>query len=229
MWNKKQMKREWKARRLRSRATGNQKTKWSKPAHRGRITRVYLEEHYLKRYQSMQGIAGILGCSLHKIAYWMDKYKIDRRSRSEAMYVVHNSEGDPFKFKEPRTVDEAKLFGLGLGLYWGEGTRANKTSIRLGNTDPALIKKFIEFLLKIYGIKKSDLKFALQIFSDMNPESAVDFWVKELKINRTQFNKVIVTKSGSLGTYRRKSEFGVLTVMYHNRELRDLIIDTLPR
>ncbi len=98
----------------------------------------------------------------------------------------------------------------------------------LGNTDPKLIKKFIEFLIKFFSIKKNDLKFGLQIFSDIDTGVAMDFWIKMLKIKKYQIGKPVITKSGSIGTYKKKSEYGVMTVMYHNTKMRDLLIDILP-
>lgn len=187
-----------------------------------------LEELYLGKKKSMQEIANMLGCSLHKVNYWANKHLMPIRSRSDAVYLKCNPDGDPFLFREPITIGEAKLFGLGIGLYWGEGTKASKTSVRLGNTDPYLLKKFIEFLVAFFGIEKSDLKFALQIFTDISINNAMDFWIKHLKIRKEQFNKPIITKSGSLGTYRKKSQYGVLTVMYHNKKLRDLLVSLLP-
>lgn len=176
----------------------------------------------------MQEIADLLGCSLHKVAYWMEKHRIRSRSRSDAMYIKHNPDGDPFEFQPPRTLKEAELFGMGLGLFWGEGNKANLQAIRLGNTNPALLKTFIKFLVKFFDIRKQDLKFGLQIFSDIDPEEALDFWMKQLRIGRAQFHKPIITKSGSIGTYKTKSQYGVLTVVYHNTKLRALVGKLLP-
>ena len=159
----------------------------------------------------------------------MNKYKLVRRTHSEATYVKCNPNGDPFEFRRPKNIKEAELFGLGLGLYWGEGTKANMDSIRLGNTDPKLISQFMDFLMLFFNIKRNDLRFGLQVFDDMNSLSVLDFWAKELKISKRQFYKVIVTKSRSLGTYRKKSKFGVLTVMYHNKKMRDLLVGLLPK
>jgi len=176
----------------------------------------------------MEDISKILDCSLNKVKYWMVKYGIKRRSISEAVYLKNNPDGDPFKFKKPSNLKEAELFGVGIGLYWGEGTKASKDSVRLGNTDPKLIKKFIEFLIKFFGIEKEDLRFGLQIFTDTNVESVLSFWIKELKVGRSQFYKPTVTISGSIGSYKKRSEFGVLQVLYHNKKLRDLLFNKLP-
>ena len=176
----------------------------------------------------MQQIADSLSCSVNKVKYWMVKYGIKRRSISEAIYIINNPNGDPFNFRLPKTFKEAKLFGLGLGLYWGEGTKANPHAIRLGNTDPRLLKKFIEFLITFFRISKDDLMFGLQLFTDINVEKAKRFWMHEVGTKPSQFYKPTITISGSIGTYRKKSEYGVLTVIYHNRKLRDLLISLLP-
>ena len=158
----------------------------------------------------------------------MKKYHIKTRSISDAIYLKNNPDGDPFEFMQPATLEAAKLFGLGLGLYWGEGTKANKSSIRLGNTDPKLIKEFMRFLAQIFGVKKRDFRFNLQIFTDIDTNTAVYFWMKELGVRREQFTKTTITQSNSIGTYRQKSKFGVLTINYHNKKLRDLLISMLP-
>lgn len=61
----------------------------------------------------------------------MDKYQIKRRSISDAIYHKHNPKGDPFKVKPINNIEEAQLLGMGLGLYWGEGNKANKDLVTL--------------------------------------------------------------------------------------------------
>ncbi len=187
-----------------------------------------LQNLYVRDGKSMQNIAKDLGCSLHKVQYWMQKHAIPRRTISNAIYQWHNPDGDPFHYVLPKTKAEYMLYGFGLGLYWGEGTKASPTSVRLGNTDPALIEKFLEFMKRFFTLQSKDFRFGLQIFSDMNTQQALDFWAKRLRISKSQFGKVVVTKSGSIGTYRHKSRYGVLTVHYHNKKVRDILINLLP-
>lgn len=175
----------------------------------------------------MQDVASAMNCSLNSVVYWMKKYGIKRRTRSEATYLKRNPDGDPFVVKNPRTLAENKLFGLGLGLYWGEGTKSDKHSIKLGNTDPELLKVFMRFLIEFFSVKKEDFRFGFQIFTDINPREALDFWVKMLKVKETQFQKPVVTISGSIGTYRRKSQHGVVTLQYNNKKARDLLMGML--
>lgn len=175
----------------------------------------------------MKVIADTVGCSQHKVAYWMNIHNIKKRSISDAIYIKNNPAGDPFTFKRPTTKEDWMLYGLGLGLYWGEGTKANQYSIRLGNTDPQLIINFIKFLQKIYGVDKSKLKFGLQIFTDIDVKTALLYWQKKLSVNPGQFYKPTISISVSKGTYKRRSQYGVLTIFFHNKKLRDILMKQL--
>lgn len=191
------------------------------------MDRESLELKYLAG-SSMKEIADELGCSVHRVQYWMDKFGIQRRGISDAIYIKHNPGGDPFDIKAIESIDEAKLMGIGIGLFWGEGNKRDRHTVRLGNTDPALIQTFIRFLTEICCVKKEKIKFSLQIFSDTSPEIALNFWCDRLKVDPSQFYKITVTISGSIGTYRSKSKYGVLQLYVHNKKLRDHMIELLP-
>ncbi len=188
-----------------------------------------LEHWYIRDRKSVHDIAQAFHCSDGKINYWLDKYSISKRSISEAIYTKHNPHGDPFSLQIHRTNKESFLFGLGLGLYWGEGTKMNPTSVRLGNTDPYLVRSFILFLRKAYAIDESRLRFGLQIFRDMDQVKEEQFWQRFLKVSPRQFYKIINTRSGSIGTYRTKSKHGVLTVYFNNKKLRNILIGEIER
>lgn len=193
------------------------------------ISQKLLEKEYLENKHSAAEIADSLDCSENKVNYWLRKYKIPKRTVSEAIYVKNNPDGDPFSQKQLHKKEQFFLYGLGLGLYWGEGTKSNQHTVRLGNTDPRLVKKFLEFLVECFEIDERKLHFGLQIFSDMNPRKAKAFWIKKLGVSGSQFQKVIVTPARSVGTYRNKTEHGVLTVHFNNKKLRDIIIDEIEK
>ncbi len=195
----------------------------------GKLDCKTLKRLYAKEKKSAANIAKILDCSENKINYWLKKNKIPKRSMSEAMYVKNNPNGDPFKLKFPRNISDAQLFGLGIGLYWGEGTKANKNTVRLGNSDAKLLKIFIAFLIRFFGIKKEDLRFHLHIFTDIKIDDAKRYWIKELNIKEKQIYKPFVSITGSIGTYRRKSEYGVMTVYYGNTKLRNKLVHLIEK
>jgi len=192
------------------------------------LTEEKLGSLYLKDKKSVADIAKIFKCSQRGIDYWLKKYNIPKRTISEAVYIKCNPQGDPFRFIPPKNFEESKLFGIGIGLYWGEGNKANKNAVRIGNSDPALIYIFIKFLIKFFKINKKDLKFHLHTFSDINLDEAYKYWMNKLEINKEQFYKPTVTITGKLGNYRNKSKYGVLTVIYGNTKLRNALVNLLP-
>ena len=188
-----------------------------------KISKKDLEETYFAKNLSAAQTSKLFNCSTNKINYWLAKYELKKRTISEAVYRLRNPLGDPFVLQQPSNIQEGILYGMGLGLYWGEGSKRGKGGMRLGNTDVRLIKKFIEFLEKFFGIQKNKLKFGLQIFSDISPNKALSYWQQELKVEKNQFNKIIISKVRGKGTYKYKSEYGVLSVYFNNTKLKKLI------
>ncbi len=193
------------------------------------IEKEFLVQQYLQRRKSVAQIALQYGCSQNKVTYWLQKHNIKKRSISDAVYVRSNPEGDPFAFKKPNTYDEWFLYGLGLGLFWGEGNKVNKHSVRLGNTDIDLIRTFLRFLRVVYDIDEKKIRFGLQLFSDISSKKALHYWTTGLGVSEKQFQAVVVTKQTKKGTYRKKCEFGVLTIYFSNIKLRDTIVTAITK
>ena len=61
----------------------------------------------------------------------MDKYQIKRRSISDAIYQKNNPDGDPFSIQPIRSLKMAKLYGMGIGLYWEKAIKQINTPLGL--------------------------------------------------------------------------------------------------
>lgn len=162
------------------------------------ISKEEIRNLYYDKRLSIAEIAKKFNCSQNKVVYWMKKYGIKRRSISEAIYQKHNPSGDPFKLRPITTLSEAELFGKAIGLYWGEGTKSNQYALRLGNTDPELINTFIRFLVELCGVDKYRLRFGLQIFTDIQPQKALDYWTREIGVDPRNFIKLPLQYQGRL-------------------------------
>ncbi len=185
---------------------------------------VFSKENLERLYKSGKSISEIgiaLGCSQHKIAYWLSKHGIARRNRSDANYLKYNPDGDPFKIKHNLSPNEMFLYGLGLGIYWGEGTKTSKYSLRVSNTDVGIIKTFREFLLNICSLRKNKITYSIVSFNDIDPNVARGYWSKELGILPEKFGKITIIPKQGKGTYKRKSAFGVCTLQVSNIKLRE--------
>jgi hypothetical protein len=176
----------------------------------------------------MSAIGRELGVSTDKVRWWINKYNISIRSKSEQSYLQHDPNGDKHLIKENLTVEDSFLFGLGLGIYWGEGNKVDEYSVRVGNTDPRLLKSFIRFLIEICGVKKENIKLGLQIFNDIDEKVALAYWMTKLDFPITSFHKKIsVIPPQGKGTYKRKSKYGVLQIYVSNKRLKQWIMQKI--
>lgn len=192
------------------------------------FTKHTLIELYSKG-MSFTGISNHLRCSIHKVAYWMRKYNIKRRSRSEAAYLQANPQGNPFHIHYPRTSSEYFLYGLGLGIYWGEGTKATNFAVRVTNSDPGIIKTFRKFLISICHIDITRVRYSIVAFNDSDIHTVQSYWSKQLKISPDRFGKIVQIPAQGKGTYKRKSQFGVCTITVSNTKLKAWIMGELKK
>lgn len=188
----------------------------------------FTKHNLMEKYssgKSMSEIAKEFKCSQNRVVYWMKKYGIKRRSHSDAAYLKQNPDGDPFNIKTNLSKHDSFLYGLGLGIYWGEGNK-NPTipSLRVANTDPDLIRTFLFFLKSIYRLDAKRFSYSIVCFNDTNPEVARSYWAKQLKISPSKFGKITQIPSQGKGTYKKKSRYGVCIVQGNNSKLRKLVI-----
>lgn len=192
------------------------------------LNKSILEISY-KSGKSMQDISRQLNCSVHKVVYWIDKYDLKRRTRSEATYVKANPGGDPFKIKIKLSPEEKILFGLGLGIYWGEGNKVTPHAVSVGNTDSGIIKVFIRFLKTVCNVKENKIKYSLVCFNNSDPQQVSNYWSRQLNIKPYQFGKIVQIPPQGKGTYRKKSKYGVCAVRVNNIKLKAWIMSEIDK
>lgn len=118
-----------------------------------------------------------------------------------------------FKIK---SISERDLLIGGIFLYMGEGSKTTKGTTALTNTNPKILKLFLEWLY-LHDIPKEKLKVQLHLYEDMDIEKQILFWVKTLNLNKKQFRKPHIkpTNSNSL-SYKNQQGQGTCTVLYEN-------------
>ncbi len=117
---------------------------------------------------------------------------------------------------------------LGVALYACEGTklRIDKRSgkpyyaIEFTNSDPKLIKLFLEFLRKIIGIEESKLKGLLLVYDDAKKRRAEKYWSDYLNIPLSQFNKTVIHPSRGRNNL---SPTGTFKIRYYSKTKRMLL------
>lgn len=95
------------------------------------------------------------------------------------------------------TLSKRDKLMIGLGLYWGEGYKESNGEMGFTNSNPYMIKFYINWLLNIFGVLKTDLIFrlALNKVFEKDEKHIRSFWKKYLNIDDNQFTKTTFIKS----------------------------------
>lgn len=166
-----------------------------------------------------------LSISANKVRRILDKYKIERRSISDAITHLHITEYGkrPFILRDKLTEEQRILKAIGVMLYWGEGTKRGG-SVALANSDPKMINLFLRFLREICGIDEGRLRVGLHHYSDHDPKKLIKFWVNVTRIPPDQFDRPFLHFAGR-GSYKNKSQYGTVAVRYSDSRLLKVLND----
>ena len=120
---------------------------------------------------------------------------------------------------------------IGLGLYWGEGYKKGSQEWGFTNSDPAMIKFYIEWLSVSYKIPKNDLILRVSINSQHAHRVKIveDYWSTLTKIPISQFTKTSLIKVYSKKTYENsETHYGTLRIkVRRGTDLRRRILGSI--
>lgn len=95
----------------------------------------------------------------------------------------------------PQKFDVSTAALLASAIYWGEGS---KRDFNLANSDPDLVRLFMRCMRK-FGISPRQFALHVRIYDDLNPDTAVKYWLSVTKIPRSNVVKVEVLKGRKNG------------------------------
>lgn len=102
-------------------------------------------------------------------------------------------------------LSRKELYILLTALYWSEG---NKKDFSLTNTDPYLIRVFIEGLREIFNVSNDKIRVSIRIYEDLDRENCIDYWSKVVGISRDGIASVNVLSGNKKG----KLEYGMCRI-----------------
>lgn len=193
---------------------------------------------------SYSQIKSTIKVSKSTLSLWLEKYPLSQERIKELRdwnpRRIENSRNTKLKKRQEKLkniykdvsreiglLSDRDLFIAGLFLYWGEGTKSSRDMVAFTNTDPSMVSFFIKWL-KLMGVKKSDLKIKLHVYSDMDFKKEISFWSKFLNISIENFRKPYIKDSKfSDLTYRNSFVHGTCSVIYGSSELHNKIIMAL--
>jgi hypothetical protein len=114
------------------------------------------------------------------------------------------------------TLKERRLFNVGLGIYWGEGNKANRSIVSVSNTDPLLMKIVVDFYRKILHIPNDKLRIGLFSYEDLDEDTLKKYWSALLKVPVKQFIKTQTLKGSNT---KRTSKYGICSLYFSSTEM----------
>lgn len=95
--------------------------------------------------------------------------------------------------KEIGVLTKRDVWMLGLGLYVGEGSKSIE-SIRIINSDPAVVRMSIRWLKEICGLDDSNLRITLHVYPDTDIKKCHSYWQEITNLPETSFYKDTIDK-----------------------------------
>lgn len=114
--------------------------------------------------------------------------------------------------REIGCVSKRDLLMLGIGLFWGEGSKEDNRFIFI-NSDPKMIMVMYEILKNVLKIPKESFKVGIQINESHKQriDVVLKFWSSLLDLPPSQFNKTYYVKTPHKKIYENHDRyFGVL-------------------
>ncbi|MBI5457077.1 hypothetical protein HY969_05050 [Candidatus Kaiserbacteria bacterium] len=180
-------------------------------------------DSYVERRLSEMQTAKRFSISANRVRRILDKYRVPRRSISDAitnLYITKYGKR-PFELRHNLTRRQEILKAVGVMLYWGEGTKKGLT-VALANSDPVMIQVFLRFLREICGVHEKRLRVGLHYYRDHDPKKLIGFWSQITKIPLSQFDRPFLHFAGK-GSYKSKSQYGTVAVRYSDARLLKLL------
>ncbi len=115
-------------------------------------------------------------------------------------------EAKNFAHQHTKTIGVPELMLLGTALYWAEGT---KKDLSFMNSDAEMIKLFLVFLRKCFGISNEQLIISLRTYPGLDLDASARFWSK---ITGKKLNLNEVSVEHSCGSKIAKLPYGMCRV-----------------
>ncbi len=117
--------------------------------------------------------------------------------------------------REIQSLSRRELLYLGLGLYWGEGTKAVSSALAISNSDPAILITAMQWFERCFEIRRDD--FRPRIFINAThrdrEQKLLAYWAKMLRLPKSQFSKtVFITRPNKKVYENHETYYGIVAL-----------------
>jgi transcriptional regulator with XRE-family HTH domain len=192
-----------------------------------------LEARQLREHEglSMKQIASIVGVSLSSVSLWVRDIELDAvknasmrsraaRRRGEARAAHARAlRRDAQERGRERAARGDPLHLAGCMLFWAEGDK-HRNGVRLSNSDPDLLRLFVNFLRDCYEAEIARIAVTCYLFADhLERQLEVeDYWLRALGLPESCLRRSIVNVYSKYSQKKRcnKLPYGTCKVAYND-------------
>ncbi|HEY9584639.1 MAG TPA: hypothetical protein VJI33_03635 [Candidatus Paceibacterota bacterium] len=119
--------------------------------------------------------------------------------------------------KEFEELKYHPLFVAGVVIYWGEGDKASKNNFRISNSDPLMVRLFLDFLRKVCRVDEGRIRANILVYPDIDSSEALKFWSQKIGLSKNQFTRPTII----VGRHKtRKIHYGICVLTYSSTFLK---------
>lgn len=115
------------------------------------------------------------------------------------------------------SFDNLKI--IGAMLYLGEGSKTNRGSAKLSNSDPIVIKMIMKFFREVCAVPEDKFRAHIHTFENADVEATEKYWSKVTRIPRRQFYKTYIKQSIASLHKRKTLPWGTCEVGVNDTKL----------
>lgn len=196
-----------------------------------------------KKGMSYSEIKEKLGVSKSTLSYWLSDLPLSKQRINELRaYSQKRIERYRNTMREKREgrwrlvykkaeidlgqLSQREMLVAGFFLYWAEGGKTRKSGITLTNTDPSMIRFYLNWL-RMLKVDKAKIKVRLHLYSDMDVQEATAFWSKTLKLEESHFVKPHIKKTLKSNISYRGFGQGTCNIIVDNRDISEYVLQGL--
>lgn len=187
---------------------------------------------------SMKEIAKKLQVAKSSISLWVRNVELSKqqlkalKNKTKSLEVVEKRRATRLKNedarrkaimvqagKEIKNISRRDLQIIGLCLYLGEGSKAQRGAAKLANSDPAVIKIMMRYFREICHVPEKKFRAHIHTYSHLNVEEAEVYWSKVSGIPRGQFYKTYSKPSIASKGKKDSTPYGTVDLTVCSTEL----------
>lgn len=155
---------------------------------------------------------------------WAENIKQFNKLRSKEYKIKELGLIEQFSREIP-DFDHNTLFWVGLALFWAEGGKREKWSVRFANSDPLMVKMIMRFFREICLVTNEKFRFQIQLHPNITDRKAKKFWSEIAEVGKDQFYKsqVVISKTSQGKRKQNQLPYGTLHIYIGNSYLNKKI------